>query len=76
MDFTALSLPVAAAEEEECGYVLRLNASERCAFVRQCADCLSGAGKVADYTQLYFCTFEGEWGGRVRGKMSCTVQCG
>ena len=45
---------------EECGHVLQVEASQRCAFVRQCADCLSGAGRIADYTQLYFCTFEGE----------------
>ncbi len=47
--------------DEECGYVLQLNSSQdRCDFVRQCQDCLDGAGRLADYTQLYFCTFHGQ----------------
>ena len=45
----------------ECRHVLTLNASERCAFVQENADCLDVGGFV-EYTQLYFCHFVNhEW---------------
>ncbi len=60
MDFSAnASLSI---DDQECGYVLQVDPADRCEFVRTCQDCLDGAGRMADYTQLYFCTLDGRAG--------------